>query len=50
MKTSFYFVLWILIYPILGLLNNSFINENSFVVPLAFIRYYIRYICELGVT
>ena len=23
MKTSFYFVLWILIYPILGLFNNS---------------------------
>lgn len=37
MKTSFYFVLWILIYPILGLLNNSFINENSFVVALALV-------------
>jgi len=37
MKTSFYFVLWILIYPILGLLNNSFINENSFVIALALV-------------
>ena len=37
MKASFYFVLWILIYPILGLLNNSFINENSFVVALALV-------------
>lgn len=35
MKTSFYFVLWILIYPILGLLNNSFINNNAFVAALA---------------
>ena len=35
MKTSFYFVLWILIYPILGLLNISFINNNTFVVALA---------------
>lgn len=34
MKTSFYFVLWILIYPILGLLNNGFINNNSFIVAL----------------
>ena len=30
MKTSFYFVLWILIYPILGLFNNDFINNLSF--------------------
>lgn len=35
MKTSFYFVLWILIYPILGLFNNDFITENSFVVAIA---------------
>lgn len=34
MKTSFYFVLWILIYPILGLLDNSFVNENAFVIAL----------------
>lgn len=32
MKTSFYFLLWIAVYPLLGLLNNSFVNENSFVV------------------
>ena len=30
MKTSFYFVLWILIYPILGLINNEFVNNNAF--------------------
>lgn len=35
MKTSFYFVLWIVIYPILGLFNNDFIAENSFVVAIA---------------
>lgn len=35
MKTSFYFVLWILIYPILGLFNNDFINNNAFIVALA---------------
>lgn len=35
MKTSFYFVLWILIYPILGLFDNSFINNNAFIVALA---------------
>lgn len=34
MKTSFYFLFWILIYPVLGLFNNSFINDNSFVVAL----------------
>lgn len=35
MKTSFYFVIWILIYPLLGLINNSFIDNNSFFVALA---------------
>lgn len=35
MKTSFYFVLWIIIYPILGLFNNDFIANNSFVVAIA---------------
>lgn len=34
MKTSFYFVLWILIYPILGFFNNDFITDNSFVVAI----------------
>lgn len=37
MKTSFYFVLWIIIYPILGLLNNSFINQNSFIIALVIV-------------
>ena len=34
MKTSFYFVLWIIIYPLLGLLDNPWINQNSFIVAL----------------
>lgn len=34
MKTSFYFVLWIMIYPLLGLIGGSFINNNSFFVAL----------------
>ena len=34
MKTSFYFVLWILIYPILGLFNNAYIENNAFIVAL----------------
>ena len=34
MKTSFYFVVWILIYPLLGLLHNSFVNQNAFIVAL----------------
>ena len=34
MKTSFYFVLWIIIYPILGLFNNSVIDNNAFIVAL----------------
>ena len=29
MKPSFYFVLWIIIYPVLGLFNNSSINDNA---------------------
>lgn len=37
MKTSFYFVLWIIIYPLLGLLHNDFINNNSFFVALILI-------------
>lgn len=35
MKTSFYFVLWILVYPLLGLFHSEFIYENSFFVALA---------------
>lgn len=34
MKTSFYFVLWILIYPILGLFHNEMIYQHSFLVAL----------------
>lgn len=34
MKTSFYFVLWILIYPLLGLLHNPLIAADSFFVAL----------------
>ncbi len=37
MKTSFYFVLWILIYPILGLFHSSFIDNNSYIVALAIV-------------
>lgn len=34
MKTSFYFVVWILIYPLLGLLHNPTVNQNSFIIAL----------------
>lgn len=34
MKMSFYFVLWIAIYPLLALLQNPWINQNSFIVAL----------------
>lgn len=34
MKTSFYFFLWIIIYPLLGLLHNPWIYRNSFIVAL----------------
>lgn len=39
MKTSFYFVVWILVYPFLRLFNNPFINNNSFII--AFIGVWI---------
>lgn len=35
MKTSFYFVLWIAIYPILGAFNSSVIDNNAFIIALA---------------
>ncbi len=35
MKTSFYFLLWIIIYPILDLVNSPVIEENSFLIALA---------------
>lgn len=34
MKTSFYFVIWIIIYPLLGLLNSPVLNQNAFIVAL----------------
>lgn len=34
MKTSFYFVLWIVIYPLLDLLHNPVIDEHSFIIAL----------------
>ena len=34
MKTSIYFVFWIVIYPILGLFHNPVIAQNSFIVAL----------------
>ena len=34
MKTSFYFVFWILIYPLLGLLHSPVITQNSFIIAL----------------
>ena len=37
MKASFYFVIWMVIYPILGLFNNNFIDNNAFIVALAIV-------------
>ena len=34
MKTSFYFFLWIIIYPLLGLFHNQWVYQNSFIVAL----------------
>lgn len=34
MKTSFYFFLWIIIYPLLGLIHSPWISQNSFIVAL----------------
>lgn len=34
MKTSFYFVIWIIIYPLLNLMHNEFIDANSFIIAL----------------
>lgn len=34
MKTSFYFVLWIILYPLLGLLHSPWIDNNAFLVAL----------------
>lgn len=37
MKTSFYFVLWIIIYPLLDLLNVEFINDHSFIIAIVIV-------------
>ena len=37
MKTSFYFVLWIIIFPFLDLFNNDIIAEHSFLVAIAIV-------------
>ena len=34
MTTSFYFFLWSIIYPLLGLLHNPWVYQNSFIVAL----------------
>lgn len=34
MKTSFYFFLWIIIYPLLSLFHNPWVYQNSFIVAL----------------
>lgn len=37
MKASFYFIIWIVIYPLLGLIGSPWINQNSFLVALIFV-------------
>lgn len=34
MKTSFYFFLWIIIYPLLALIHSPWVYQNSFIVAL----------------
>lgn len=34
MKVSFYFAVWIIIYPLLGLLDNNFVDQNAFFIAL----------------
>lgn len=34
MKTSFYFVIWMIIYPFLGLFHNQVLSQNSFIAAL----------------
>ena len=41
MKTSFYFVLWICIYPILDLTGVPFLQENSFFVALLIVMFLV---------
>lgn len=37
MKPSFYFVLWIMIYPLLDLFNTPFISNNAFIIALVIV-------------
>ena len=46
MKTSFYFVLWICIYPILELTGVSFLQENSFFVALLIVMFAVPHLTK----
>ena len=46
MKTSFYFVMWICIYPILELTRVPFLIENSFIVALLVVMLVIPHITK----
>ena len=46
MKTSFYFVMWICIYPILDLTGVPFLRENSFVVVLLVVMFVIPHLTK----
>lgn len=44
MKTSFYFVMWIMIYPILELTGVPFLQENSFFVAMFVVMFGVPYL------
>lgn len=46
MKTSFYFVLWICIYPILDLTGVPFLQENSFFVALLIVMFAVPHLTK----
>ena len=46
MKTSFYFVLWIMIYPILELTGVAFLQENSFIVALLIVMFVVPHLTK----
>ena len=46
MKTSFYFVLWIMIYPILELTGVAFLRENSFIVALLIVMFVMPHLTK----
>lgn len=46
MKTSFFFCLWMLIYPLLGLLGNEFVDQYSFFFALLVIYFLSRFIAS----